>query len=127
MLPHTGPQMFGSFHDILNRALAAFKAVGDIRFLVCFQGAVVSHQAGAESLHGFMRDRYAMSAQKVRRCLRYSLCIRDRNTVALLLHCGPWSRGLEASSYKMPAVTMLLANPIKVLRLSSFCTCSGAL
>ncbi len=34
VLSRTGPQTFASFSDILNRTLAAFKAVNDIRFLV---------------------------------------------------------------------------------------------
>ncbi len=73
-----------------------------------------------------MRHRYPMFGQNARRCLRCSLYIRDRYTVCLLLHCGPLSTGLEAPSNEMPVVPVLLANPVKVLRLFSFRICTGA-
>ncbi len=50
VLPNTGPQTFASLSDILNQALGAFKAVDDIRFLVCFKGILGSPQGGAEGL-----------------------------------------------------------------------------
>ncbi len=49
VLPHMGLQTFTSFAEILNRALAAFKAVDDIQFLVWFQGVLGSHQGGVEA------------------------------------------------------------------------------
>ncbi len=60
--PHNSPLTFTSFSDILNWTLAAFKAVDEIPFLTLFQGVLGSNQSNAESLHGFIRDRYAMSA-----------------------------------------------------------------
>ncbi len=49
VLPHMGLQSFASFAEILNRALAAFKAVDDIQYLVWFQGVFGSHQGGVEA------------------------------------------------------------------------------
>ncbi len=60
VLPHTGPQTFASFSHVLNRALAVFKAIGEIRFLVWLQGALGSHQGGAVGLHRFMGHQYTM-------------------------------------------------------------------
>ncbi len=101
--------------------MAALKAVDGIPFLTLFQG----DQSDVESLHGFMRDRYAMSGQKTCRYLQCFLYIMARNTVYLLLRCDPWSVGFEASN-KMPAVPVLQADPVKMLRLSSFCIGSCA-
>ncbi len=126
VLPHTGPQTFASFSDILKWTLAAFKAVDDIRFLIWFQGVLGSYQGGAEDLHGFMRDQYAMFDQNAHRCLRCFLYIRDLYKACLLLHYGTWSTGLETSSNEMPVIPVLLADPVKVLSLFSFRICSGA-
>ncbi len=45
VLPHAGPKTFASFSDVFNRALAAFKVVDDIGFIVWFQGVLGWRQA----------------------------------------------------------------------------------
>ncbi len=63
VFPHTGPQTLTNFPDIMNRTLAAFKFLDNVRFFIWSQ-----HQRGTGSRHEFIRDRYAMSGQKARRC-----------------------------------------------------------
>ncbi len=94
-------------------------AVDDIGLLVWFQGVFGPHQGRAKDLHRFMRHQCPMFGQNARHCLRCS-------TVCLLLHCGPLSMGLEAPSNELSAVPVLHADPMKVLRLFSFCICGGA-
>ncbi len=67
LLPHTGPQTLTSYTDIMNRTLAAFKVLDNVRFFNWSQGVLGSHQRGTGSHHEFIRDRYAMSGQKARR------------------------------------------------------------
>ncbi len=126
VLPHAGPQTFASFSDIFNRALAASKAVDDIGFIVWFQGVLGSHQGGAQGLHRFMRHQYPMFGQKCARLppmlLVYKGPLRGLSVVAL----RPFVYGVEASSKEIPVLPVLLADPVKVLRLFSFCICSGA-